>query len=93
VVNALYPGEFQPWQFANVPLNCWKDVEYVRQGMDHLLFVDLKFQSYEEAIANIKRVHFFEYQRSGLFVVAFHSRLKKVKDWITYQMDHRSQIE
>ncbi|MEK5645974.1 hypothetical protein BK138_34320 [Paenibacillus rhizosphaerae] len=86
VVEAIYPGLFQPWQFANVPLNCWKNATFIKQSMDQLLFHDLKFQNYQEALTKIKKEHFFEYRRSGLFIRAFRSSLQSVRKWISQQM-------
>lgn len=54
--------------------------------MDQLLFEDLNFQSYEEALINLKKSHFFQHQKTGLFARAFNVRLCMVKEWITQQI-------
>lgn len=85
VMEAIYPGRFRPWEFAHAPLNCWSNEGYIKECMDQLLFEDLKFQSYEEALINLKKSHFFQHQKTGLFARAFNARLRMVKEWITQQ--------
>jgi len=86
IVEAIYPGAFRPWQFAHVPMNCWKNEEYIREAMEHFLFKQLYFSSYEEAFIQLKRNDFTEFQLTGLFQMAFDSRMNNVKHWIQNQM-------
>lgn len=82
VIDAVYPGVFKPWQFAHVPMNCWKDPIYIEEMMEWFLFQQLGFSSYVEACIKVKVNDFFEYQLTGLYQSAFNSRLKRVKQWI-----------
>ncbi|SDE43256.1 hypothetical protein SAMN04487777_11250 [Priestia aryabhattai B8W22] len=86
VVEAVYPGVFKPWQFAHVPMNCWKNEEHVREAMDDFLFKQLHFSSYEEAFLQLKGSHFTDFQLTGLFQMAFDSRMNNVKEWIKKQL-------
>ena len=86
VVEAVYPGVFKPWQFAHVPMNCWKNEEYVREAMVDFLFKQLHFSSYEEAFLKLKGSHFTDFQLTGLFQMAFDSRMNNVKEWIKNQL-------
>jgi hypothetical protein len=87
VIEAVYPGVFKPWQFANVPLNCWKDEVWIEETMEWLLFQQLCFSSYEEALVKLKVKHFHEYRLTGLFQRAFNSRLETVKQWIGMKVE------
>jgi hypothetical protein len=86
VVEAVYPGVFKPWQFAHVPMNCWKNEEYVREAMVDFLFRQLHFSSYEEVFLKLKGSHFTDFQLTGLFQMAFDSRMNNVKEWIKNQL-------
>ncbi|MEW9669856.1 hypothetical protein [Ammoniphilus sp. 3BR4] len=86
VINAIYPDQFHPWQFSNVPMNYWKNPIHVKQRMDVLLFEEIGFSSYQEAIKNLRKKYFFQYRLTGLFQMAFDSRLYKVKEWIAKQI-------
>ncbi|MDO6849750.1 hypothetical protein Q4S57_17505 [Priestia megaterium] len=88
VVEAVYPGVFRPWQFAHVPMNCWKNGEYVREAMVDFLFKQLHFSSYEEAFLNLKGSHFTDFQLTGLFQMAFDSRMNNVRKWINEQLNN-----
>ncbi|MHA7098125.1 DUF4046 domain-containing protein [Priestia aryabhattai] len=85
-MDAVYPGVFKPWQFANVPMNCWKETIHVDETMDWLLFTQLHYKSYEEALRKIRKTHFFEYKLTGLLQVAFDYRMKNVKKWIAARL-------
>jgi hypothetical protein len=50
--------------------------------MDYLIFQRLRFSSYEEELLKVRKQHFFDYQLTGLFQMAFGSRLQKVLEWI-----------
>ncbi|MFL0574821.1 hypothetical protein ACH0BK_27980 [Priestia megaterium] len=86
VVEAVYPSVFKPWQFAHVPMNCWKNQEYVREAMDNFLFKQLHFSSYKEVLLKLKRNHFTDFQLTGLFQMAFDSRMNNVREWIKNQL-------
>ncbi|MDT3766301.1 DUF4046 domain-containing protein [Priestia filamentosa] len=86
VIQAVYPGVFKPWQFANVPLNCWKDRVSIQETMDYFLFQQLCFSSYEEALVKIRKQHFFDFQLTGLLQRVFDSRMQKVREWIKISM-------
>jgi hypothetical protein len=43
VINAVYPGHFQPWELANVSMNYWKNPENIKQTLDWFLFQKLGF--------------------------------------------------
>ncbi|MGG3450245.1 DUF4046 domain-containing protein [Domibacillus aminovorans] len=86
VINAVYPGQFQPWELANVPMNYWKNPENIKQTLECFLFQKLGFSSYEEALVKLKRKDFFDYQMSGILQTAFDSQLGKVHQWIREQM-------
>ncbi|MBK0010147.1 hypothetical protein IAE23_27145 [Bacillus sp. S35] len=86
VVEAVYPGVFKPWQFAHVPMNCWKNKEYIQEAMDDFLFKQLHFSSYKEAFFRLKGTHFTDFQLTGLFQMAFESRMNNVKKWIKKQL-------
>ncbi|MBQ4869133.1 hypothetical protein IHQ11_21925 [Priestia megaterium] len=88
VVEAIYRGVFKPWQFAHVPMNCWKNEEYIREAMDDFLFKHLHFSSYHEAFLQLKRSHFTDCQLTGLFQMAFDSRMNNVKEWIKNQLNN-----
>ncbi|MCM2534343.1 hypothetical protein NDK43_20820 [Neobacillus pocheonensis] len=95
VINAVYPGHFQPWEFANVPMNYWKNSENIKQMLDWFLFQKLGFSSYEEALIKLKRNDFFQYRLTGFFQRAFDLRLFKVQQWIREQKnihDHLKSI-
>ncbi|CAK8583524.1 DUF4046 domain-containing protein [Priestia megaterium] len=85
VIEAVYPGSFKPWQFANVPMNCWKNEASIQEAMDDFLFNQLHFLSYEEAFLNIKSQHFNDCQLTGLFQMAFDGQMINVKKWIKRQ--------
>ncbi|MFE7083978.1 hypothetical protein [Priestia megaterium] len=85
VMDAAYPGLFKPWQFANVPMNCWKNQSYIQEAMDDFLFNQLHFLSYEEAFLKIKSQHFNDGRLTGLFQMAFANQMSNVKDWIKQQ--------
>ncbi|WDL89777.1 hypothetical protein IUJ58_26325 (plasmid) [Priestia aryabhattai] len=85
VMEAVYPGLFKRWQFANVPLNCWKNEAYIREAMDDFLFNELHFLSYEEAFLKLKSQHFNDNQLTGLFQMAFDAQMRNVKEWIKRQ--------
>ena len=85
VINAVYPGHFQPWELANVPMNYWKDPENIKQSIDWLLFLKLGFSSYEEALVKLRKNDFFKYRMTGILQIAFDFRLSKVKQWIREQ--------
>jgi hypothetical protein len=86
VINTVYPDHFQPWQFANVPMNYWKDRENIKKTMDWFLFEKLGFDSYGEAIQRLNQKHFFEHRMTGFLQMAFDNRLFKVKQWINQQI-------
>ncbi|MBK0006213.1 MULTISPECIES: hypothetical protein [Priestia] len=88
IVEAIYPSVFRPWQFAHVPMNCWKNEEYIREAMDDFLFKQLNFSSYQEAFHQLKRSHFTDFQLTGLFQMAFDSRMKNVRKWINKQLNN-----
>ena len=90
VIEAVYPGLFKPWQFANVPLNCWKDDEFIQETMEDLIFQQLRFSSYEEALLKVRKQHFFDYQLTGLFQMAFGSRLQKVLEWLQLRIKEKN---
>ncbi|CAH0309197.1 DUF4046 domain-containing protein [Priestia megaterium] len=85
-IQAVYPDVFKLWHFAHVPLNCWKDEESIQAIMDYFLFEQLGFSSYEEALVRVRKQDFFDYQLTGLFQMAFGSRMQKVKEWIRIGM-------
>ncbi|PGT56740.1 hypothetical protein COD13_00755 [Priestia megaterium] len=88
IVEAIYPGVFRPWQFSHVPMNCWKNEEYIREAMDDFLFKQLRFSSYNEAFIQLKGSHFNNFQLTGLFQMAFGSRMNNVKKWIKNQLNN-----
>ncbi|MED4035913.1 hypothetical protein P4667_28305, partial [Priestia megaterium] len=65
---------------------CWKNEEYVREAMVDFLFRQLHFSSYEEAFLKLKGSHFTDFQLTGLFQMAFDSRMNNVKEWIKNQL-------
>jgi hypothetical protein len=85
VINAVYPGQFKPWEFRHVPLNYWKNPENIKQVMDWFLFQKLHFESFETAIECIRVKHLYQHRLTGLFQIAFHSSLENVKKWIAKQ--------
>ncbi|MFL0498773.1 hypothetical protein [Priestia megaterium] len=85
VVEAVYPGVFKPWQFANVPMNCWKNETYIQEAMDYFLFKQLHFSSYKEAFLKVRSQHFNDFRLTGLFQMAFDSQMNNVKEWIKRQ--------
>ncbi|WP_367757874.1 hypothetical protein [Ammoniphilus sp. 3BR4] len=85
VIEAVYPGHFQPWELLNVPMNYWKNPENVKQTLDWFLFQKLGFTSYEEALEKITKKHFSQYRLTGFFHMAFDFRLFKVQQWIKEQ--------
>jgi hypothetical protein len=87
VIEAVYPGVFKPWQFANVPMNCWKKQVYIEEAMDYFLFRELFFSSYEEAFVKLRKEHFFDFKLTGLFQMAFNCRIGKVREWIEMKID------
>ncbi|MGG2089003.1 hypothetical protein ABFY59_18640 [Priestia aryabhattai] len=88
IVEAIYSGIFRLWQFAHVPMNCWKNEEYIREAMDNFLFKQLHFSSYHEAFLKLKRIHFTDFQLTGLFQMAFDSRMNNVRKWINEQLNN-----
>nr|MDH3177960.1 hypothetical protein [Priestia megaterium] len=88
IVEAIYPGVFRPWQFSHVPMNCWKNEEYIREAMDDFLFKQLRFSSYNEAFIQLKGSNFNNFQLTGLFQMAFGSRMNNVKKWIKNQLNN-----
>jgi hypothetical protein len=88
VINAVYPGHFQPWEFNNVPMNYWKNPENIKQTLDWFLFQKLGFSSYEEALMKLEKNDFFQYRLTGLLQMAFDLRMFKVKQWIREQNIH-----
>ena len=87
VIEAVYPGIFKPWQFAHVPMNCWKDQVYIQEAMDYFLFQQLFFSSYAEAFVKLRQKHFTDFQLTGLFQRAFDSEMRKVRQWVKIRMD------
>ncbi|OHX41431.1 hypothetical protein BBV17_28500 [Cytobacillus oceanisediminis] len=85
VINTVYPGQFQPWELANVPSNYWKNPENIKQALDWFLFQKLGFSSYEDALMKLQKKDFFQYRLAGLLQCAFDHRLIKVKQWIREQ--------
>ncbi|MED3809527.1 DUF4046 domain-containing protein [Priestia megaterium] len=85
VIEAVYPGFFKPWQFANVPMNCWKNETSIHEAMEDFLFVQLHFSSYEEAFFKLRSQHFNDFRLTGLFQMAFDSQMNNVKEWIRRQ--------
>lgn len=59
VINAVYPGKFQPRELTNVPMNYWKHPENIKQTLDWFLFQKLGFSSYEEALLKLKKNDFY----------------------------------
>ncbi|MDQ8738813.1 hypothetical protein [Paenibacillus sp. LHD-38] len=92
VVDAVYPDQFQPWEFANVPMNCWKNAINIKQMMDCLLFEKLQFSSYQEAHKELKKRHFSQYRLTGFYQMAFDMRLLKAKHWIFDQVNSAGEI-
>lgn len=88
VVDAVYPGIFKPWQFAHVPMNCWKNKKYIQEAMEDFLFKQLHFSSYHEAFLQLKGSHFTDFQLTGLFQMAFDSRMNNVREWIKNQLNN-----
>ncbi|WP_141995105.1 hypothetical protein [Bacillus sp. B4EP4a] len=88
VINAVYPGHFQPWELANVPVNYWKNPENIKQTLDWFLFQKLCFSSYEDALMRLKKKDFFQYRLTGLLQRAFDFRLFRVQQWIREQNTH-----
>ncbi len=67
-------------------MNFWKNEEYIREAMDHFLFKQLHFSSYEEAFLQLKGNDFTDFQLTGLFQMAFDSRMNNVREWIKKQL-------
>ena len=67
-------------------MNCWKNEKYVREAMVDFLFKQLHFSSYEKAFLQLKGSHFTDFQLTGLFQMAFDSRMNNVKEWIKKQL-------
>ncbi len=88
IVESIYPGVFRPWQFAHVPMNCWKNEEYIREAMENFLFKQLLFSSYEEACLKLKGSDFADFQLTGLFQMAFDSRMNNVRKWIKRKLNN-----
>ncbi|GGE29183.1 hypothetical protein GCM10011571_34150 [Marinithermofilum abyssi] len=86
VINAVYPGQFQPWQFAHVPMNCWKDPQNIKKTMDWFLFDQIGFCSYQEAILHLRKDHFYRYRLTGFLQMAFDHRMSKVQKWLRDQI-------
>lgn len=93
VIHTVYPDRFQPWEFATVPMNYWKNPENVKQAMDGFLFQKLSYSSYQEALQKLTKKQFFQYRLTGLFQMAFDQRLLKVKQWIVGQIDRKLGIK
>ncbi|PFI60675.1 hypothetical protein COL08_23275 [Priestia megaterium] len=70
-----------------MPMICWKETKYVDETMDWLLFTQLHYKSYEEAIRKIRKTHFFEYKLTILLQVAFNYRMKNAKKWISVRLE------
>lgn len=85
VINSVYPGQYQPWEFANVPINYWKNPDNIKQALDWLLFQKLGFSTYEDALLKIKKKDFYQYRFNGLIQTAFDDRMFKVKQWLREQ--------
>ncbi|MBT2740688.1 hypothetical protein [Bacillus sp. ISL-77] len=88
VIKAVYPGHFQPYELANVPMNYWKNPKNIKRTLDWFLFQKLGFSSYEEALMKLKKNDFFQYRLTGLLQIAFDLRMFKVKQWIREQNIH-----
>jgi hypothetical protein len=86
VINAVYPRQFKPWEFANVPINYWKNPRNVKQTMEWFLFRRVGFSSYEEGVQQLKQRHFFQHRLTGFLQMAFDNRLFKVKQWMVEQL-------
>jgi hypothetical protein len=43
VIEAVYPGIFKTWQFAHVPMNCWKDQVYIQEQQKDKTFDSLQY--------------------------------------------------
>lgn len=82
VINAIYPNQFQPWEFNNVPLNYWNSDNNIKQAMNGLIFNKLGYSSYEEALLKLKKGHFFKFGFSGLFQIVFKMRMLNVRKWL-----------
>lgn len=87
VINTVYPHQFQPWEFTNVPFDFLKNTENIKQTMNWFLFDQIDFCSYQEAFHEITKDYFVRYRLTGFFQRAFDQRLFKVKQWIKEQMD------
>jgi hypothetical protein len=90
VINAVYPGQFKPWEFRNAPLNYWKNHENIKQVMDWFLFQKLHFESYGTAVQQIHVKHFYQHRLTGLFQMAFDSSLGNEKNgyWNNQEIIH-----
>lgn len=88
VINAVYPDQFQLWEFSNVPINSWKNEENIKKILEWLFFEKLQFASYREAMDKLKIKHFSQYQLTGFYQMAFDQRLFKVKEWINNQINN-----
>lgn len=86
VINAVYPGHFQPWELANVPMNYWQNPENIKKTLDWFLFSKLGFSSYEEALVKLRKNDFHQYRMTGILQIAFNFRLFKVQQWISEQI-------
>jgi hypothetical protein len=94
VVDAVYPGQFQPWQFSSVPKSYWEVPEHIKQTMEYFLFEKLGFSGYHDASEKLQKQHFFQYRLTGLLRMAFDNRLSHAKQWIVEQMSqYRTQRE
>ncbi|MEK4433113.1 DUF4046 domain-containing protein [Paenibacillus sp. FSL M7-0802] len=81
-INAVYPNQFQPWEFNNVPMNYWRSDLNIKKAMNNLIFDKLSCSSYDEAHLKLKKTHFEKYGYSGLFQTAFNMRLYNVRKWL-----------
>lgn len=86
VIQAIYPNQFQPWEFSTVPMYFWKNKENVMCAMEWFLFQKIGFSSYQEALQRLSPKHFTIYRMTGLYQMAFDQRLYKVKQWIEIQL-------
>ncbi|MGG3125161.1 hypothetical protein ABEP18_31865, partial [Priestia megaterium] len=55
-------------------------------AMVDFLFKQLHFFSYNEALLKLKGNHFTDFQLTGLFQMAFDSRMNNVREWIKEQL-------
>jgi hypothetical protein len=87
VINHVYPSQFQPWEFANTPINFWDKKDNIEEAMEWLLFKKLNFSTYHEAYRNIRKVHFLQHGLSGFLQTSFNHRLFLVREWIVEQIE------